>query len=210
PGYDKVLAYWEGKGPRPSREQAREALLTLATHDVRMRNNAQHPDVVDAWLRAPRDDRSLPFKPHRIARAGGELAAVDFDLGRNGVAYFDRSAANESGKPNSAWNASQLYRNDGVDLIQGDDGLRVAAMQDGEWLKYTIDVEAAGAYSLTVRGKSGTTRAKVNGDALAPVGVNRPQPVALLGGRNTLVIEAVSGQPDPVALRLTPVNGDSR
>jgi hypothetical protein len=210
PGYERVLAYWEGKGPRPSREQAREALLTLANHDIRLHNNARHPDVVDAWLRAPRDDRSLPFKRNAIAPGGGQVAAVDFDLGRNGVAYFDLTAANESGKPSGDWNRSQLYRNDGVDLVRDADGLRVAAMQNGEWLKYTIEVEAAGHYALTVRGTTGRVRMKVNGDALAPIEVNRSQPVALSRGRNTLVVEAVSGTPDLASLQLQPVAGDAR
>lgn len=210
PGYQKVLAYWEGKGPKPSREEARTALLTLAEHDVRMRNNAQQPDVVDAWLRAPRDDRSLPFKPNKIARAGGELAAVDFDLGRNGVAYFDHTAANETGKPNNNWNPSQLYRNDGVEIARDGDKFRVAAMQDGEWLRYTIDVEAAGAYTLTLPGKSGVTRAKVNGEVLAPVRLNKAQTVSLQQGRNTLVIEAVSGAPDLSTLSLRPLSGSGR
>lgn len=210
PGYERVLAYWEGKGPRPERAQAREALLTLARHDVRMRNNAQHPDVVDAWLRAPRDDRSLPFKPNRIGAGGGEIAAVDFDLGRNGVAYFDFSAANESGKPAADWNPSQTYRNDGVQLVRAADGLRVAGMRDGEWLKYTIEVEQAGAYTLTLRGTPGKLRIKLNGEALAPAGTNQAQPVNLLRGRNTVVAEAVSGRPDLTALRLQPVAGAAR
>lgn len=210
PGYERVLAYWEGKGPRPERAQAREALMALAQRDVRFEHNARHPDVADAWLRAPHEDRSVPFKPHRIAHGGGEVAAVDFDMGRNGVAYFDTAPANESGKPNSDWNPSQLYRNDGVDLVRAGDEVRVAAMQRGEWLKYSIEVEAAGAYALTWRGGAGTLRNKINGDALAPVATNWPQRAMLLRGRNTLVVEAVSGAPDLAALRIEPVAGDAR
>lgn len=210
PGYERVLAYWEGKGPRPTRAQAREALLTLAGRDVRLEHNARHRDVADAWLRAPHDDRSLPFKPHRIGRGGGEVAAVDFDLGRNGVAYFDLTAANESGKPSGDWNPSQLYRNDGVDLVRDGDGLRVAAMQQGEWLKYTIELEAAGDYALSWRGSQGVVRTTVNGDALAPTQVNGSQRAALLRGRNTVRVEAVSGAPDLAALRLRRAAGDAR
>lgn len=210
PGYERVLAYWEGKGPRPDRAQAREALMTLAERDVRLEHNARHPDVADAWLRAPHEDRSVPFKPHRIGRGGGEVAAADFDMGRNGVAYFDTSAANESGKPNADWNPSQLYRNDGVDLVRAGDEVRVAAMQRGEWLKYSIEVDAAGTYALTWRGGAGTLRNKVNGDALAPVATNRPQRATLLRGRNTLVVEALSGAPDLAVLRIEAVAGDAR
>jgi len=210
PGYERVLAYWEGKGPRPQRAQAREALMTLAQRDVRFEHNVRHPDVADAWLRAPHEDRSVPFKPHRIARGGGEVAAADFDMGRNGVAYFDTNAANESGKPNADWNPSQLYRNDGVDLVRSGGEVRVAAMQRGEWLKYTIEVEAAGTYALTWRGGAGTLRNQVNGDALAPVATDRPQRATLLRGRNTLVVEAVSGTPELAALRIEPVAGDAR
>lgn len=205
PGYARVLAYWEGKGPRPTREQARAALMGLAERDVRLEHNARRPDVVDAWLRAPRDDRSLPFKPHRIGRDGGELAAVDFDLGRNGVAYFSRHAANESGKPNTDWNPSQRYRNDGVALAGDGATLRVAALRPGEWLKYSIQADAAGTYQLSWRGGAGEIRVRLNGVALAPAAADRPQPATLQRGRNTLVVEAVSGAPDVSALRLAPV-----
>lgn len=210
PGFERVLAYWEGKGPRPQPAQAREALLTLAGRDVRFEHNRQRPDVVDAWLRAPHDDRSLPFKPHRIGRGGGEWAAADFDLGRNGVAYFDHSAANESGKPNADWNPSQSYRNDGVDLLRDGDGVRVA-MQPGEWLKYTLQAEAAGDYALSWRGNgAGTLRVRLNGDALAPSEANRTQPARLQRGRNTLVLEAVSGAPEPATLRFAPAAAQVR
>lgn len=205
PGYQRVLAYWEGQGPRPSRAQAREALLTLAARDVRFEHNLRRADVVDAWLRAPRDDRSLPSKPHRIGRGGGEVAAVDFDFGRNGVAYYDFDAGNESGKPNADWNRAQLYRNDGVDIERDGDGLRVASMRAGEWLKYTIQAEAAGEYRLSWRGTPGRLRIRVNGGALAPAPPNRPQRAALLRGRNTLVVESVSGAPSLAALRFAPV-----
>ncbi|BAV96938.1 cellulase family glycosylhydrolase [Lysobacter enzymogenes] len=212
PGYEQVLAYWEGKGPRPQRAQAREALLTLAGRDVRFAHNRQHPDVADAWLRAPHDDRSLPFKPHRIGRDGGELAAADFDMGRNGVAYFDHSAANESGKPNADWNPSQLYRNDGVDLLRDGEGERMrVAMQPGEWLKYTIQAEAAGDFALSWRGNgAGALRVRLNGDALAPFEANQAQRAALQRGRNTLVLEAVSGAPEPATLRFEPAAAQVR
>lgn len=209
PGYERVLAYWEGQGPRPSRAQAREALLTLAGRDVRFEHNLRRADVVDAWLRAPRDDRSLPFKPHRIGRGGGEVAAVDFDLGRNGVAYFDLDAGNESGKPNADWNRSQLYRNDGVDIERDGDGLRVASMQAGEWLKYTIEAEAAGDYRLSWRGTPGRLRIRVNGAALTPAPADRPQRAALLRGRNTLVVESVSGAPAVAALHFEPIGASA-
>jgi hypothetical protein len=179
PGYARVLAYWKGEGPKPSAAQAEDALMRLATHDIRFENNVQHPDVVDAWLLAPTRESGLPFKPHRVASAGTDIDALDFDMGRNGIAYFDTTAANESGKPNTDWNPSAAYRNDGMELTG--DGV---AMQVGEWVQYTVEVERAGPYRLQIVG-DGTFRARVNG-AIADAG-----DVTLFEGRNTLRIEAL-------------------
>ena len=203
-GYSKVAAYWRGEGPRPTRGEALNALDTLARHDIAFGNNVQHPDVVDAWLRAPHSDRSVPFKDHRIGADGGRIGAADFDMGRNGVAYFDQAAVNVSGKPDTAWNPSMAYRNDGVALSVKDGVARVVDFNPGEWLKYTLSDEAGGVRSLRVIGDPGRVRIVLNGDDAGTVATGKPVQVRLLPGRNTLVIESASKGLAVDAVQLSP------
>jgi len=195
-GYRRLLAWWDGTGPKPTAAQAEAALMRLATEDVRFERNVQHPDVVDALLRAPHSDRAVPFKAHAIDARGGTIAAVDFDMGRDGVAYHDRTAANESTKADgTVWNPAATYRNDGVDLGRDDDGrLFVADLQPGEWLSYTFDAARAGEYDLSLDARrDGNVMVRLNGDAVGATGTNAPlRGLPLLQGRNTLVIEAGS------------------
>lgn len=189
-GYAQLLAYWAGNSKRPTADEAERALMTLATRDIRIEQNLVHPDVVDAWLRAPHEDRAVPFRDHRIAHDGGIVAAVDFDMGRDGVAYHDTNSANESGKPRVDWNPGKAYRNDGVDLARDASGWRVVDMQPGEWMQYTIAVDRAGAYALHLDGR-GTVRLRVNGSTPVDLRVGEPADIPLLAGRNTLRIEAL-------------------
>ncbi|QGW65024.1 cellulase family glycosylhydrolase [Lysobacter soli] len=189
-GYAQLLAYWAGNGKRPTADEAERALMTLATRDMRFEHNLVHPDVVDAWLRAPHADRAVPLRDHRIGHDGGIVAAVDFDMGRDGVAYHDTTSANESGKPRIDWNPGEGYRNDGVDLGRDASGWRVVDMQPGEWMQYTIAVDRAGTYALDLDGR-GTVRLRVNGTTPVELRVGEPVDIPLLAGRNTLLIEAL-------------------
>ena len=204
PGYQRILAYWRGEGPRPTPAQAEAALMTLATHDIRFEHNRIQPDVVDAWLRAPHSNLSVPFKPHRIGPEGGEIAAADFDMGRDGIAYHDASSANETGKPRVDWNPAKAYRNDGVDLHHDEAGWRVVDMEPGEWMRYTFDAERAGRYALAILGGHGRVRARLNGEDLGELRVDRVREVALLPGRNTLVIESLTTGMELHAVRFRP------
>ncbi|MFT4198904.1 MAG: cellulase family glycosylhydrolase, partial [Pseudoxanthomonas sp.] len=211
PGYRRLLDYWNGKGPRPAPEQAEAALMQLARHDVRYEHNLQHADVVDALIRSPHSLQPVPFKPHRIGADGGQVAAADFDMGRAGVAYHGRVAADEhavGGGDWVQWNAAQAYRNDGVDLARrADGGFNVAGLQPGQWLRYTLEAVQAGRYRLRLQG-AGAGRAwiEVNGRrvaaALAP---GAGADIELLDGRNTVVVGAASGRLDLQALRFAPL-----
>ena len=210
-GYLRLLAYWEGKGPKPSADDAGRALLQFASHDVRYENNVQHPDVIDALFRSPHSLQAAPFKQHVVAAEGGQIAAVDFDMGRNGVAYRDLTPANEhvtDGGKRVDWNPAMTYRNDGVDLAKRADGkLQVAGLEPGEWLQYTVEVAQAGEYRLTLRGAgAGKAWLQVNGvrhdQTLSSNGGSAT--ARLMAGRNTLVVGAKSGQFDLDAVELAP------
>lgn len=88
----------------------------------------------------------------------GRVEAENYDIGGEGVAYHDTTAGNASG----------VYRHDDVDLqTTPTGGYKVKSAVAGEWLKYTVDVQTAGTYSIDVRassvGAGGTFHVEVNG-----------------------------------------------
>lgn len=148
-GYDALLKYWAKNGPRPDPGAAYEGLMQLASN-THIDNGVVKLDVVDAMFRQVQSDEALPYSSTTIT-PGAVLAAVDYDLGRNGVAYFDKDTGNyhiSTGK-RTAGNSGHVYRNDGVDIKKLPEGdYIVTNIEGGEWLQYTIDVVKAGRYLL--------------------------------------------------------------
>lgn len=209
-GYRQLQAYWRGKGPKPSAAQAEQALMTFAGQDVRFEHNLQHPDVVDALFRAPHSDMPAPFKSHVVTAAGGRIAAIDFDMGRNGVAYFSHTPADHhisAGGERVVWNPALAYRNDGVALgADGDGGLQVAGLEQGEWLRYTFTAKQAGHYRLQLRASQAADAAiSLNGDAVQGNTVQGFAPLRLQQGRNTLLVRAQGKPFDLQALEFSPL-----
>ena len=110
-----MVNYWNGKADAPRESNAYSGLLEMATY-TRLESNFYHPDVIDAMMRQPFSAEALPFRPNKI-RDGSVLKAVDYDLGRNGIAYYDVDTADYhiSGTPGKG-NLGRCYRNDGVDI----------------------------------------------------------------------------------------------
>ena len=83
--------------------------------------------------------------PWLIGAAGTtRIQAENYDTGGEGVAYHDNDASNNGGQ----------YRSDGVDVEGTADaggGYNVGWIDPGEWLEYTVYVEAAGTYDLELR-----------------------------------------------------------
>jgi endonuclease/exonuclease/phosphatase family metal-dependent hydrolase len=89
----------------------------------------------------------------------GTVQAVDFDEGGQGVAYRDHTPGNTGG----------AYRATDVDIAAiPSGGFTVGWVGAGEWLQYTVNVAAAGQYTLTARvasaGSGGTFHVKFDGD----------------------------------------------
>ncbi|MGE4183269.1 MAG: carbohydrate-binding domain-containing protein, partial [Limisphaerales bacterium] len=83
--------------------------------------------------------------PWLVTPAGPvRIEAENFDEGGPDVAYLDADSINQGG----------AYRSEDVDLQPTTDtggGFNVLAIEPGEWLEYTIDVQAAGAYQFRFR-----------------------------------------------------------
>jgi endoglucanase len=160
------LSYWKGKAAKPSPEEAYNALMQL-TEDIKAENTIIHKDVVDAMFRQTHSTETVPFKNH-ITQANSIVFATDYDLGRNGYAYYDNDTADyhvSTGK-NTPGNKGRAYRNDGVDIEPCLDvttnGYNVSSFEKGEWLQYSLTVPASGTYDITVRYKTGSPNAAIN------------------------------------------------
>jgi hypothetical protein len=150
--YRRMLDYWNGKGPRPSADEAAGALQELA-QNIRIENNIMHKDVIDAMFRQVQSTAAIPFSPH-LVNSHLTIPAVEYDLGRQGYAYYDKDSASYMYTPgvNTRGNRGHCFRNDGVD-IQAATGNSVYpyyifSIEDGEWLQYTIQVARAGRYTV--------------------------------------------------------------
>lgn len=154
-GYLRILDYWAGRAPRPSADEAWAALEILA-ENYKQENTVFHRDYIDAMFRQVATTETEPWIRHHLSAEGCTIFAADYDLGREGYAYHDLDVANyrSSNPAEQGGNAGRVYRNDGVDIFAGDapngNGYYVGRTGQGEWLKYTLDVETAGDYTLTV------------------------------------------------------------
>lgn len=148
-GYEQLLNYWRGSGPRPDTATAWKVLQQLL-NNVKVQNNVMHRDVVDALFRQVQTNSTLPFREHIITAGTTVIPAVEFDLGKQGQAYYDKDTASYQYTPgvHTQGNRGHLYRNDGVDITNSDGGPGIFSIEDGEWLQYTIEVKKAGNYQI--------------------------------------------------------------
>ncbi len=141
--YESLLNYWKGEGAKPSESDAYKILMDLA-ESAKLENCIIHYDVLDAMFRQVYSLETIPYKIHNISKSG-LIPAVEYDLGRNGFAYYDLDTANYyisvEGTRNVG-NRGHVFRNDGVDIEEAVNGeYYINHIEDGEWLLYTFEVE---------------------------------------------------------------------
>lgn len=154
PKYESIIKYWKGEQPAPTTANAIQGLKQL-TDDLLVDNNVYYKDVVDALIRQPQQNTHIPFKKHVFP---GVIHLSDYDLGTNGVAYYDVDNANYSLTTGQfqAWNSGWNYRNDGVDIETSTDninsnGYQIGFAKDQEWMNYTVTVAQTGFYNINFR-----------------------------------------------------------
>ncbi len=173
--YATLLKYWGKGGTKPSPEFSKKTLMELAAN-THIQNTIYRPDVIDAMFRQVHEIGSKQYSENNVP---GVIFATDFDLGRNGIAYWDSDTANYwvSSGERTAWNSGHHYRNDGVDIEPSADTdpdsnhNNIGWTKDGEWLNYTLNVNATGVYDIVIRyamakGPS-TIAVKINGADVA-------------------------------------------
>lgn len=165
-GYQELLNYWKGNGKKPSKRSAINALMQL-TENLKTENNISRTDVVDALSRQVISDKTIPFRSNTIPSIN-ILYAVDYDLGRKGIAYDDNVTGNYwvSTNKRTDWNNGWQYRNEGVDIELCSDsitnGYNIGWIEDGEWAQYTINVAAEGLYDISIRTATKNEQGKIS------------------------------------------------
>ncbi len=154
PGYQAVVDYWRGAGPRPSASAARAALFGMATN-LDLDRTTTNRGVLAALFDDSFGTTARPFADLAIP---GSIPAVHYDIGDQGVAYSDSDPWAVSGSPGSG-NTGGVYRNDGVDIEASSDpqgfAYDVGWTASSEFLQYTVHVEETGTYDVEVRVASG-------------------------------------------------------
>lgn len=180
--YAILLDYWSDKGPKPAKEKAK-SILDEFLENVKFEKNVIRYDVIDAMFRQVGSDRAMPFKEHQLKK-GYVMQAVDYDLGRNNVAYADADTASYHYTPgvNTQGNRGRTYRNDGVDIKEDENGPYIYHTEAGEWLQYSVEVKDAATYQVSVNySGNGELGLEVNNQQ-----VDFEQPVRFLPGTNTI------------------------
>ncbi len=159
-GYQNLLNYWSGTGNQPSVADATAALMDL-TEKLKIENCFYQKDVIDAMFRQVYSDETVPYNTQDIP---GVVFASDYDMGRNGYAYFDVQDANYHVSTGSftSWNDGWAYRNDGVDIepmwdFMNTNGFGIGFTSTDEWMQYDVNVTTSAVYNVEARISNGST-----------------------------------------------------
>ena len=81
------------------------------------------------------------------AKIPGKIEAEHYDEGKS-KAYKDNEKANQGD--------ADFRTTEGVDIVLGGSGMAVGYTNAGEWMEYTVNVEKAGTYALSIFAASGS------------------------------------------------------
>lgn len=151
--YEELIQYWKNEiTTAPSADKTFRAVMQWADNHKIKNCTVQH-DVIDAMIRQPHTDEVIPYKKNKLNKP---IFFSDFDLGKNGFAYFDNDVAYYGGQW-TAWNTGWGVRNDGVDIEKCFDtqdttnGFNVGWVESGEWTQFTLQSDSTALYDLNIR-----------------------------------------------------------
>ena len=98
-----------------------------------------------AKLSDPEAKCDLPVVGAKVEGAANFIDFENYDVGGAGKAYYDMDTKNQGGE----------YREDRVDIVKNGDGFAVGYTQKGEWLEYTVNVQADGKLPFELSYASG-------------------------------------------------------
>ena len=98
-----------------------------------------------AKLSDPEAKCNLPVVGAKVEGTANFIDFENYDVGGAGKAYYDMDTKNQGGE----------YREDRVDIVKNGDGFVVGYTQKGEWLEYTVNVQAGGKLPFELSYASG-------------------------------------------------------
>lgn len=149
-GYQMVLDYWQGSGPKPDSNAAFNGLMSMAS-SIHFDSCNANVDLIRALTDSTYN--SVPISYSNFSPPG-LLPATDYDSGNNSVSYFDNQVEdpNKFSPQTKSWNNGWSYRNDGVDIsstfINNEKSYYVGWIESDEWMRYTIKPEYPGNYKM--------------------------------------------------------------
>ena len=158
-GYSDLLNYFGGTNPTLNPNTAFNTLMQLA-ENVKLANCTPQTEVLRSIFSQPGNRDTEAFSNNPVP---GKLYTPNYDMGMNGYAYSDQAweEVRLTTGTYTGWNNGWVFRNSGVDLQATDDpvsnGYTVGWFNKGEWLKYTVDVAAAGTYTIDIRVSNGNS-----------------------------------------------------
>jgi hypothetical protein len=168
-----LVEFLNGQHDAPKESDVYSGIIEVAVY-AKLENCIFHRDVIDAMFRQVQSSEAIPFK-NNVIKNKKIIFAVDYDLGRNGSAYYDRDTADyhTSGTPGRG-NRGRTYRNDGVDISKDSSHFEqyyVSDIEDGEWLQYSVSAQKPGRYTLKIYtsslDKKGTISISLNNKLIA-------------------------------------------
>lgn len=112
-----------------------EAVMTEQDHTLK-RQFSQWMSQYDA-LRPER----IPYNNGMPVAIPGKVEVERYDYGYPRVTYYDTTEGNSG---------MGFYRSDDVDIVSEKGRHRVTNTEAGEWLEYSVDIEQAGTYKISV------------------------------------------------------------
>ncbi|MBB6463309.1 cellulase family glycosylhydrolase [Flammeovirga kamogawensis] len=147
--YSALITSWENKAPL-SKEETFAAVMDYA-ESHKTENCVIAPDVIYAMTGQLDNYNTKPFKVHTT---NAPILFADYDLGRDGYAYYDKISADyhiDNGGDWMIWNNGKFYRNDGVDITTYNQQPIVSWTEEEEWMQYTFNVSKKGKYTLEIQ-----------------------------------------------------------
>ena len=164
--YRELISSWKNNTPL-SADQTYEAVMQYADNH-KIENSIVAQDVLYAMTEQVKTNDTKPFKKHNLDKA---IWFVDYDMGRDGYAYYDIVSGDyhlDDGTDWIDWNSGNYYRNDGVDISHFNNIPYVGWTEAGEWMQYTLHIPKAGNYNVVINSSAkdagGVLTIEVNGN----------------------------------------------
>ena len=133
--------------------------------------DTENKDCIVTLVGVITSSEPVPRKPYNgeVVKLPGKIEAENYDVPGNGTgnkSYMDNDSENKGGE----------YRNDGVDIEKGGSNYAIGYTESGEWLEYSVNVDVAGEYPLTVHASSGSDSSSIQ---FSIDGQNVTEPIAV-------------------------------